>query len=352
MTATATCSSCSSNDRSAWPGTAAASASSSRGGSPPTAAPSGLRRLLFDRCRVDEIVGFENSRGIFPIHRSTRFLLFTASTGARTDVLPCRLGLRDAQPLETGTRRDRRDHSPPARPALAWRPLAPRRPVGDRSLAAREADDGGAAAVRQRRVGRRVRSRVERHRRRPALHERGHRRAGARGQGHRAVPRVDPGRWPRAAHGVGEGPSGTSELEPAPHRLSRRGERHQPPHPDRGRRPRRRGHRPHALLPQDEAGRAGPGLPVRASQQLRCQLPGPPSRDDARDGRNRGPPSRASSPLDVSAPPADHRSLAAASALRRARTVARVPATPGRGGEAVRPHARRIRARALDVSAH
>ena len=31
---------------------------------------SGLRRLLFDRCRVDEVVGFDNSRGIFPIHRS------------------------------------------------------------------------------------------------------------------------------------------------------------------------------------------------------------------------------------------------------------------------------------------
>jgi hypothetical protein len=63
----------------------------------------GLRRLLLDRCRVDRIVGFENSKGIFPIHRSVRFLLFTASTGGSTNALPCRLGLRDASALEAGT---------------------------------------------------------------------------------------------------------------------------------------------------------------------------------------------------------------------------------------------------------
>jgi hypothetical protein len=62
----------------------------------------GLRRLLFDRCRLDGIVGFDNSKGVFPIHRSVRFLLFTASTGGHTSALTCRLGLRDAAPLEAG----------------------------------------------------------------------------------------------------------------------------------------------------------------------------------------------------------------------------------------------------------
>jgi hypothetical protein len=63
----------------------------------------GLRRLLLDRCQVDGFFGFENSRGIFPIHRSVRFVLFTASTGGRTDALPCTLGLRDASVLEGGS---------------------------------------------------------------------------------------------------------------------------------------------------------------------------------------------------------------------------------------------------------
>ena len=62
----------------------------------------GLRRLLLERCSVDHLVGFENSRGIFPIHRSVRFLLFAGTTGGRTEGLPCRLGLRDAAPLEGG----------------------------------------------------------------------------------------------------------------------------------------------------------------------------------------------------------------------------------------------------------
>jgi hypothetical protein len=62
----------------------------------------GLRRLLFDRCRLDSMVGFENGKGVFPIHRSVRFLLVTASTGGATSALRCRLGLRDAAPLEAG----------------------------------------------------------------------------------------------------------------------------------------------------------------------------------------------------------------------------------------------------------
>src|SRR5262249_2973573 len=43
-----------------------------------------LRRRLLTRCDVDALVGIDNRRGVFPIHRSMRFLLVTASPGAPT----------------------------------------------------------------------------------------------------------------------------------------------------------------------------------------------------------------------------------------------------------------------------
>jgi hypothetical protein len=61
----------------------------------------GLRRLLLDHSEVDSWVGFENTSAIFPIHRSVRFLLMTASVGGRTDSLPCRLGERDPEVLDS-----------------------------------------------------------------------------------------------------------------------------------------------------------------------------------------------------------------------------------------------------------
>ena len=65
----------------------------------------GLRRLLLDHTRIDTWTGFENSSAIFPIHRSVRFLLMTASVGGRTDSLPCRLGERDPEVLEAPVER-------------------------------------------------------------------------------------------------------------------------------------------------------------------------------------------------------------------------------------------------------
>ena len=59
-----------------------------------------LRRLLFERCATDTIVGFENSRGIFPIHRGVRFLLLSASAGGTTREVSCRLGERDPAVLD------------------------------------------------------------------------------------------------------------------------------------------------------------------------------------------------------------------------------------------------------------
>jgi hypothetical protein len=59
-----------------------------------------LRSRLLHRCDVDALVGFENQRGLFPIHRSVRFLLLTATAGAPTRAIACRLGERDPAALE------------------------------------------------------------------------------------------------------------------------------------------------------------------------------------------------------------------------------------------------------------
>jgi hypothetical protein len=60
-----------------------------------------LRRLLLTRCDVDALVGFENHRGVFPIHRSIRFLLLTATAGRPTRTIACRFGVDDPADLES-----------------------------------------------------------------------------------------------------------------------------------------------------------------------------------------------------------------------------------------------------------
>lgn len=64
-----------------------------------TSAP--LRRELLARAKVDTISGFDNRRAIFPIHRSVRFLVCTATKGAPTDRIACRFGIDDTAELET-----------------------------------------------------------------------------------------------------------------------------------------------------------------------------------------------------------------------------------------------------------
>ena len=59
-----------------------------------------LRRMLLSRCRVDAIVGMNNHRGVFPIHRSVRFLLVTAAAGEPTGRIACRLDVDDPAALE------------------------------------------------------------------------------------------------------------------------------------------------------------------------------------------------------------------------------------------------------------
>jgi hypothetical protein len=61
-----------------------------------------LREALLRRNRTDAIVGFDNRRGIFPIHRGVRFMLLTASRGGMTSAFRCRLGLQDPASLDGG----------------------------------------------------------------------------------------------------------------------------------------------------------------------------------------------------------------------------------------------------------
>jgi hypothetical protein len=59
-----------------------------------------LRRHLFDRAEVDTITGLDNSQAIFPIHRSTRFVLLTATAGRPTQAIRCRFGIARVEDLE------------------------------------------------------------------------------------------------------------------------------------------------------------------------------------------------------------------------------------------------------------
>ena len=62
-----------------------------------------LRRLLLSTCSVDRLSGLDNRRGMFPIHRSVRFLLLTARKGRATSEISCRFGLDDASRLDPAT---------------------------------------------------------------------------------------------------------------------------------------------------------------------------------------------------------------------------------------------------------
>lgn len=60
-----------------------------------------LRRALFDGTTVDALIGFENAGGIFPIHRSVRFMVLTTTKGGTSRSLRCRLGEREPAALDT-----------------------------------------------------------------------------------------------------------------------------------------------------------------------------------------------------------------------------------------------------------
>jgi hypothetical protein len=59
-----------------------------------------LRRHLFERADVDEITGLDNRAGIFPIHRSVRFVLLTCTAGRPTQEVRCRFGITNPDDLD------------------------------------------------------------------------------------------------------------------------------------------------------------------------------------------------------------------------------------------------------------
>ena len=59
-----------------------------------------LRRYLFDRADVDAVTGLDNREAIFPIHRSTRFVLVTCTPGRPTSAIRCRFGITRTSDLE------------------------------------------------------------------------------------------------------------------------------------------------------------------------------------------------------------------------------------------------------------
>jgi Eco57I restriction-modification methylase len=64
-----------------------------------TSAP--LRRRLIDTHAIDALIGFENRRAIFPIHRSVRFVLLTSTSGSPTERVRCRFGVEDPTMLDS-----------------------------------------------------------------------------------------------------------------------------------------------------------------------------------------------------------------------------------------------------------
>ncbi|MGE5101444.1 MAG: Eco57I restriction-modification methylase domain-containing protein, partial [Deltaproteobacteria bacterium] len=64
-----------------------------------------LRRHLFDRADIDAVTGLDNRAGIFPIHRSLRFVLLTCTAGGPTSSFACRFGITRPEELDTADSR-------------------------------------------------------------------------------------------------------------------------------------------------------------------------------------------------------------------------------------------------------
>jgi hypothetical protein len=59
-----------------------------------------LREKLFTRTSVDALVGLDNAQGIFPIHRGLRFLVLSATNGARTQDIRARFGIHSTEDID------------------------------------------------------------------------------------------------------------------------------------------------------------------------------------------------------------------------------------------------------------
>lgn len=59
-----------------------------------------LRRHLLDTARLDRLIGFDNRRGIFQIHRDVKFLLLTGTVGAATERIAGAFGRTEPEWLD------------------------------------------------------------------------------------------------------------------------------------------------------------------------------------------------------------------------------------------------------------
>ena len=65
-----------------------------------------LRRHLLDHTTIDTWIGFDNRRRIFPIHRSVRFVLMSATNAGTTETLRFRCGVTDPTSLQANHHED------------------------------------------------------------------------------------------------------------------------------------------------------------------------------------------------------------------------------------------------------
>jgi len=80
-----------------------------------------LRRALVEHTVVDGLLSVENRDGMFPVHRSLRFLLLSATAGAQSTAIPCRFGIRNPDDLDRLP-----DTGPDADAVILTRPLIER----------------------------------------------------------------------------------------------------------------------------------------------------------------------------------------------------------------------------------
>ena len=218
-----------------------------------------LRHHLFDRADVDTVTGLDNRGGIFPIHRSLRFVLLTATAGPADAAgrVPVR---RASVPRSSRTR---------ARDA----PLMITRQLVERLSGPDDLGDSGdrhanatcASSRRSRRAcrgsappngwnvhfGRELNATDDSDAFVPVHWQR--RRAVRCSRANRSSRSVSPSR--RAATSWPTARDGAASAAPRAPRLPRYRERHQSPHAHRRDRPAARGDDPHAVLPEDAAPR-------------------------------------------------------------------------------------------------
>ncbi len=60
-----------------------------------------LRTFVLHRTAVEALVAIDNHRGVFPIHRSVRFVLVNATAGGSTEAVDCTFGVEDPAALES-----------------------------------------------------------------------------------------------------------------------------------------------------------------------------------------------------------------------------------------------------------